>query len=102
MGDLMGTSVLQQYIRLRDGDRFYFENTAVSGFSASQVTEIKGTRLADLFVRNFPGITKIQCSVFFTSDVRDCGPDADKPATNSTSIIGLNGRYNISWTIDVH
>jgi len=98
----MGTAIMEQYLRLREGDRFYFENTEVSAFTPEEVAEIKSTKLSHIFLRNFPGIRKIQCSVFYTSNIRDCGPDAEKPTdNNSTTIVGLDGKLNITWLVDV-
>lgn len=61
LGETMHAVILDQYLRLRDGDPLYYHNdvelTAVAD-------EIEGTRLADVILRNTE-IESIQCNVFF-------------------------------------
>lgn len=42
-GELFYTSLADQYTRIRDGDRFYFENTQNGLFTEEEVNEIRGT-----------------------------------------------------------
>ena len=51
-----------QFEALRDGDRFWFEN---QGFDAKTLSEIKGTTLADIILRN-TDTKHIQDDVFVT------------------------------------
>jgi peroxidase len=48
VGGLLQAALVDQFTRLRDGDRFYFENI----FSGSLLDEIQDTRLADIIRRN--------------------------------------------------
>ena len=43
MGELFAASWVDQFRRIRDGDRFYFENTANGLFSADEVSAIHET-----------------------------------------------------------
>jgi len=59
VGELLNTVLLDQFRRLRDGDRFYYENQ----FRGRQLQEIQATRLADIIRRN-TGLQDIQDEVF--------------------------------------
>lgn len=48
MGTLMHAVLVNQFLRLRDGDRFYYENV----FQGKQLAEIQNTRLSDVIARN--------------------------------------------------
>jgi hypothetical protein len=50
VGPLVAAIVTDQFRRLRDGDRFYFENDAA--FSAEEIATIRNTTLADIMTRN--------------------------------------------------
>jgi hypothetical protein len=54
-----------QFMRLRDGDRFWYRN---GGFDQRQVSEIEGTRLSDILMRN-SGVVGLQRNVFFAADL---------------------------------
>lgn len=57
------TRILEsQFLALRDGDRFYFENDP--RFSAEEIVTIRNTRLSDLIKRN-SDIVMLQKNVFF-------------------------------------
>ncbi|XP_039744177.1 dual oxidase 1 isoform X1 [Pteropus medius] len=49
-GPLFSTIVLDQFVRLRDGDRYWFENTRNGLFSKEEVAEIRNTSLWDVLV----------------------------------------------------
>ena len=55
-------SLLDQFTRLRDGDRFWCQNDP--DYSKHELSHIKNTTLADIIKRN-TGITKIQPNVLF-------------------------------------
>lgn len=50
VGPLFAASILEQMTRVRDGDRFYFENP--DQFNETERMELRNTRLADVIVRN--------------------------------------------------
>uniref|UniRef100_A0A8C5UZU3 NAD(P)H oxidase (H2O2-forming) n=1 Tax=Microcebus murinus TaxID=30608 RepID=A0A8C5UZU3_MICMU len=49
-GPLFSTIVLDQFVRLRDGDRYWFENTKNGLFSTEEIAEIRNTTLRDVLV----------------------------------------------------
>ncbi|KAK3918578.1 Peroxidasin, partial [Frankliniella fusca] len=55
--------LVEQFKRLRDGDRFYYENPAV--FKPEQVTQIKQTTLARVLCDNGDKMTHLQRDVFY-------------------------------------
>ncbi|KAK2103656.1 Dual oxidase 2 [Saguinus oedipus] len=49
-GPLFSTIVLDQFARLRDGDRYWFENSRNGLFSKNEIEEIRNTTLRDVLV----------------------------------------------------
>ncbi|XP_042543944.1 dual oxidase 1 [Dipodomys spectabilis] len=49
-GPLFSAIVLDQFVRLRDGDRYWFENTRNGLFSEDEIAEIRNTSLRDVLV----------------------------------------------------
>ncbi|XP_059558495.1 dual oxidase 2 isoform X1 [Myotis daubentonii] len=49
-GPLFSAIVLDQFVRLRDGDRYWFENTRNGLFSREEIAEIRNTTLRDVLV----------------------------------------------------
>ncbi|XP_037690014.1 dual oxidase 2 [Choloepus didactylus] len=49
-GPLFSAIVLNQFLRLRDGDRYWFENTRNGLFSEEEIVEIRNTTLRDVLV----------------------------------------------------
>ncbi len=72
-GDLMMTIMEEQFQKLREGDRFYFENDE---FTIEELEEIRNTTLYDVIMRN-SGIDIMQEDVFMAMDHSDIptGPD---------------------------
>jgi len=64
MGELMHTVLINQFTRLRDGDRFYYENV----FRGRTLHEIQNTRLSDIIRRN-SSLDDIQDEIFRSDDV---------------------------------
>ncbi|EAQ77475.1 peroxidase family protein [Blastopirellula marina] len=62
LGELNQAIIVDQFTRLRDGDRFYYENT----FSSQDVELIENTTLSDIIQRNTT-VTNLQDNVFFMS-----------------------------------
>ncbi len=60
VGELFRAVILDQFERLRDGDRFWYESL----FSGADLEMIDSTTLADVIRRN-TGITNLQDNVFF-------------------------------------
>ncbi|XP_069861779.1 dual oxidase 2-like [Dipodomys merriami] len=49
-GPLFSNIILNQFVRLRDGDRYWFENTRNGLFSEEEIAEIRNTTLRDVLV----------------------------------------------------
>ncbi|XP_004687902.1 PREDICTED: dual oxidase 2 [Condylura cristata] len=49
-GPLFSTIVLDQFVRLRNGDRYWFENTRNGLFSMEEIAKIRNTTLRDVLV----------------------------------------------------
>ncbi len=60
VGQLSGVMIADQFTRLRDGDRLYFENT----FTGDALSKLRRTRLSDIIARN-TSITTLQSNVMF-------------------------------------
>ena len=60
VGELVQTIVADQFRRLRDGDRFWYENI----FSGRDLVQLRNTRLSDILQRN-TSITNLQQDVFY-------------------------------------
>ncbi|MCD0461061.1 peroxidase family protein [Roseiconus lacunae] len=60
VGETFKAIISDQFERLRDGDRFWYQNT----FSGSALAEIESTTLADIVERNTE-LTDLQSDVFF-------------------------------------
>lgn len=65
VGEFFWTIIRDQFIRLRDGDRFYFENDPT--ISNAKKQEIKNTKLSDVIKRN-TSLTGVQSNVFYADD----------------------------------
>ncbi|MDA0841318.1 MAG: peroxidase family protein [Planctomycetota bacterium] len=62
LGQLLQVAMIDQFVRLRDGDRFYFEND--SSLTAAEKNMIRNTDLSDI-IRNNTDADNIQQNVFF-------------------------------------
>jgi len=60
-GELIDTMMTDQFERLRDGDRFWYENDPA--FTPLEIAQLKSTRLSDIIRRN-TGITNLNDNVF--------------------------------------
>jgi Ca2+-binding RTX toxin-like protein len=60
MGETFRTIIADQFERLRDGDRFWYQNV----FSGDELAAIESTRLSDIIERN-TDVTGLQTNVFF-------------------------------------
>jgi len=75
VGELIFIVLKDQFERLRDGDRFWYE--ADPAFSNEDRAQLKATSLSDIILRN-TSITDIQEGVFFASDASDDDDDDSK------------------------
>jgi len=71
MGELAYTVIADQFTRIRDGDRFWYQNT----FCGEELREIQATTLADVIERN-TNLTDLRDNVWTTGGDQDSGrPD---------------------------
>jgi len=53
-GELISKSFAETWLRIRDSDRFWYENREVSGFSLDEISQIQTTTLLEIIKRNTP------------------------------------------------
>jgi hypothetical protein len=75
VGALVSRILSDQFTRLRDGDRFYYERL----FKGKQLKELRNTHLSDIIKRNTT-LTNLQTNVFFAPD----SPGSSAPAPGSS------------------
>jgi len=91
VGETFSTVIVDQYTRIRDADRYWYEN---NGWDAANFNAIKSSTLRDIILRNTPSFasTDLQCFVFAGPD--GCGkPITQRPAGPAYT------KYD--WTIKV-
>ena len=90
VGELFQRVIADQFVRLRDGDRFWYENAQ---FTETELGTIRGTTLANLIERN-TGITDLPDYLFSTliNPTRPlaAGSAASGPVTEYAAIDGSN------------
>ncbi len=79
VGELIQTVLVNQFTRLRDGDRFYFENA----FRGKALAEIQNTRLSDVVRRN-TNLQEVQDELFRTNNVFTFRADEGGGSVNVT------------------
>ncbi len=91
VGETLQAVLVDQFVALRDGDRFYYENT----FSDSEITEIENTSLSDI-IRYNTDTTIIQDNAFSLINEGTNGSDVLEGGLGDDSIFGGGGRDTIS------
>ncbi|NXJ70681.1 DUOX2 oxidase, partial [Rostratula benghalensis] len=72
-GSLFSAIILDQFVRLRDGDRFWFENTKNGLFTAEEIRDIRNTTFRDVLVAvTSASPADLQPSVFVWSNGDPC------------------------------
>jgi len=88
VGDTFTNVIRDQYNRIREADRFWFEN---GQWSDADLATIKGSTLKDIILRNTPIQTgDLQCFVFAAGD--GCG----KPITPPLPVINTKFDFNVT------
>lgn len=77
LGETFTTIIVDQFERLRDGDRYWYQNV----FEGQQLRDLESTSLADIIERNSE-ITGLQGNVFFAADAQpiEAQPVRDRAA----------------------
>lgn len=88
MGETFTTIIIDQFERLRDGDRFWYENV----FSGDALKEIDGTTLADVIERN-SDISGLQENVFFAPSIMQV--DLAETRTTDATIRAKDGNLEV-------
>ncbi|MCA9027385.1 MAG: peroxidase [Planctomycetaceae bacterium] len=83
VGELMQAVLVDQFTRLRDGDRFYFENQ----FGGKQLAVIQNTRLSDIIRRNTT-LDNVADEVFRSEDVFTYRAQEGQGSANITLRVG--------------
>uniref|UniRef100_A0A2C9KDP5 NAD(P)H oxidase (H2O2-forming) n=1 Tax=Biomphalaria glabrata TaxID=6526 RepID=A0A2C9KDP5_BIOGL len=74
-GELFSLILYDQFVRLRDGDRFWFENVDTGLFTADEIKEIKNTTLAKVMIFAMKiDENLIQSDLFTVKKGDPCGP----------------------------
>ena len=95
VGELIADVMVDQFTRLRDGDRFFYRFD--DAFSADEIAELEATTLADVIRRN-TGITDIPDNVFFIDAPVIDEPDVDDPLAMlapRSSMCGALSMFNL-------
>ncbi|NXG86323.1 DUOX2 oxidase, partial [Stercorarius parasiticus] len=72
-GSLFSAIILDQFVRLRDGDRFWFENTKNGLFTAEEIREIRNTTFRDVLAAvTYANSTDLQPHVFVWTQGDPC------------------------------
>jgi hypothetical protein len=79
VGSLIATGLIDQFTRLRDGDRFWFLND--DEFSPEELSWLAGVRLSEIIALN-TGLTNLPRNVFFATP---------EPSSQLLAAIGLFG-----------
>ncbi|MEW4565943.1 peroxidase family protein [Bremerella sp. JC770] len=91
MGELFRTILSDQFTRLRDGDRFWYQNV----FTERELEAIEQTTLSDIITRNTE-ITSLQDNVFFDASVWI--HDASESRSEVTWVTGTGNEVTIAET----
>ena len=83
VGEFIQTVLADQFERIRDGDRFWYQNV----FSGRQLAEIENTMLAEVIERN-TGISDLQDNVFYDSSVLYYRAPAGQPPAEVAVVAG--------------
>ncbi|XP_056355441.1 dual oxidase 2-like [Oenanthe melanoleuca] len=72
-GSLFSTIILEQFVRLRDGDRFWFENTKNGLFTEEEIREIRNTTFHSILTSvTYAKPTHLQPHVFVWREGNPC------------------------------
>eukprot|EP01100_Stratorugosa_tubuloviscum_P013603 TRINITY_DN6906_c0_g1_i1.p1 TRINITY_DN6906_c0_g1~~TRINITY_DN6906_c0_g1_i1.p1 ORF type:complete len:905 (-),score=345.12 TRINITY_DN6906_c0_g1_i1:55-2586(-) len=98
IGELFIHSIRDQYIRLRDGDRFYYLND--DSLSQEEKQNITNTKFSDVILRN-SGILSMPCNVFTVSSDLNCGePSSYNGRSGTNTATFLDGSYTLLWQFE--
>ena len=88
MGELFQSIIVDQFERIRDGDRFWYQNI----MSGRELREIENTTLADVIERN-TDIEGLQDNIFFAPTVLHV--DVDSSRVRDVTVRERNGQFQV-------
>nr|XP_014343689.1 PREDICTED: dual oxidase 1-like [Latimeria chalumnae] len=97
VGDLFKDIILDQFERLRDGDRFWFENSQNGLFTEAEIKQIRNKTFYDVLAVVIPGPQELQKNVFVWKEGDPCGQPQQlttrelKPCTKVTTMNYFEG-----------
>lgn len=94
LGETFRAIWIDQFLRLRDGDRFFYLNQAVSGLSNEELSQIQGTTLGDVIRRN-SGIVFLPNNVFVV-------PGGKKVSQNQMAQFSVSGGAPGPNRVEIH
>lgn len=94
-GELISKSFTETWSRIRDSDRFWYENKEVSGFTEEEINEIQTTTLLAIIQRNTPLSASYPQNLWFVQ------PTAISKAPNQGYgfMVQLADGFNMQWKI---
>lgn len=90
MGETFSTIIIDQFERLRDGDRFWYQNI----MSGEELRQIENTTLADIIERN-SGIEGLQSNLFFQKGTEVLDINAERADTDNVAVQIRDGQVVI-------
>ena len=94
VGELVYTVLVDQFQRIRDGDRFWYQNT----FTGGKLAKLESTTLADVIRRN-TDVTDLQENVFYDPSMMYVERSAGDPPMNLLLTAGDDGAIEV---VDQH
>ncbi|CAG8440207.1 7817_t:CDS:10 [Funneliformis mosseae] len=97
LGELFYKSFSEQWIKIRDSDRFWFENKD-AGFSKEDIAKIQNTTLLTILMRNSPKISLYPQNLWSVQPTSSLMMPEDSKTYNDT--ITLSDGFILKWKID--
>ncbi|CAG8586024.1 12445_t:CDS:10 [Funneliformis caledonium] len=97
LGELFYKSFSEQWIKIRDSDRFWFENKD-AGFSKEDIAKIQNTTLLTILMRNSPKSSLYPQNLWSVQPTSSLKMPEDSKTYNDT--ITLSDGFILKWKID--
>ena len=97
VGETLKTIFVEQFKRLRHGDRFWYENETY--YFYADIQEFNKIRLADIIKRNTP-ISNIQSNVFIATEIHDAPGSETTRAAPAIAPFAAPAAFDVPEAID--